>query len=158
MDQDNCTFKGPTRELTLDCVAHVPKLGRHNLLSTKRLATAFDAPMRVYPAATIIRPHFGRKTLVFRCLRPETGLFEIKTRRRADMKKPLTPLTTARSMATAKVKPRHIMEFHRILGHPSEEITRGTARMSGVPLTGTWSPCMQCSESRVRRYAEPKST
>ncbi|CAN0255387.1 unnamed protein product, partial [Ascophyllum nodosum] len=30
--------------------------------------------------------------------------------------------------------------------------------MSSVPLTGTWSPCVQCSESRVRRYAVPKST
>ena len=31
-------------------------------------------------------------------------------------------------------------------------------RMSGVPLTGTWGPFVQCSESRVRRYAVPKST
>ena len=31
-DQDNGTFKGGTRDLTLDRVAHVPKLGRHNLL------------------------------------------------------------------------------------------------------------------------------
>ena len=55
VDQDNGTFKGATRELTLDRVAHVPRLGRHNLLSTKRLTTAFDAPMRVYPAAATIR-------------------------------------------------------------------------------------------------------
>ena len=86
--QDNGTFKGATRELTLDRVAHVPKLGRHNLLSTKRLTTAFDAPMRGYPAATTIRPRFGRNTLVFRSLRPETGFLEIKARRRADMKEP----------------------------------------------------------------------
>ena len=35
MKQDNGTFKGATCELTLDCVAHVPKLGCHNLFSTK---------------------------------------------------------------------------------------------------------------------------
>ena len=34
---------------------------------------------------------------------------------------------------------------------------RRTAFISGVPLTGMWSPCAQCSESRVRRYAVPKS-
>ena len=152
MDQDNGAFKEATRELTLDRLTHVPKLGRHNLLSAKRLTTtAFDAPMRVYPAAATIQPHFVRKTLVFRSLRPETGLFEIKARHRADMKKPQRPLTTARSMVTARANPHHIMEFHRFLGHPSEEITRGTARMSDVPLTGTWGPC-------VRRYAVPKST
>ena len=69
VDQDNNTFKGAMRELTTDRVAHVPNLGRHNLLSGKRLTTAFDAPMRVYPAAATIRPRFGRKSLVFRSLR-----------------------------------------------------------------------------------------
>ena len=157
-DQDNGTFKEALRELTLDRVAHVPTLGRHNLLSTKRLTTAFDAPMRVYPAAATIRPCFGRKMLVFRSLRPETGLLEIKACRRIDTEEPLTPLTTAPSMVTVRANPRHIMEFHRLLGHPSEEITRGTARVSSAPLTGTWRPCVQCSESRVRRDAVPKST
>ena len=151
VDQDNGTFKGATRELTLDRVAHVPKLGRHNLLSAKRLTTAFDALMSVYPAAATIRPRFDRRTLVFRSLRPETSL-EIKARRRAVMKEPQMPLTTARSMVTTRANLRHIMEFHRLLGHPSEKITRGTARMSDVPL------CVQCSESRVRRYAVPKLT
>ena len=158
MDEDNGTLIGATREVTLDRDAHIPKLGRHNLLSTKRLTTAFDAPKRVYPAAAFIRPRFGRKTLFFCSLRPETGLLERKARRRADMREPLAPLAIARSMVTARVNPRHIMEFHRLLGHPNKEITRGTARMSGVPLTGTWSPCVQCSEPRMRRYTVPEST
>ena len=102
VNQNNDTFKGATRELTLDRVAHVPKLGRHNLLSTKRLTTAFDAPMRVYPAAATIQPRFGRKTLGFRPLRPETGFLEIKARRRADMKEQQTLLTAARSMVPAR--------------------------------------------------------
>ena len=101
-DQDNGTFKGATREVILDRVAHVPKLGRHNLLSTKRLTTAFDAPMRVYPADATIRPRFGRKMLVSRSLRPETDFLEIKAHRRADMKEPQTPLTAARSTVTAR--------------------------------------------------------
>ena len=32
VDQDNGSFKGAKREITLDCVAHGPNLGRHNLL------------------------------------------------------------------------------------------------------------------------------
>ena len=54
VDQDDGTFKGATRELTLERVAHAPKLGPHNLLSSKRFTTGFDAPMRVYPAAATI--------------------------------------------------------------------------------------------------------
>ena len=100
--QDNGTFKWATLELTLHRVVHVLKLGRHNLLSTKRLTTAFDAPMRVYLAAATIRPRFGRKTLIFRSLRPETGFLEIKAFHRADMKKQQTPLTGARSTVTAR--------------------------------------------------------
>ena len=114
--------------------------------------------MPVYLAATTIRPRFARKTLGFRSLHPETGLLEIKARRRADIKKLLTPLSIAPSMVTTRASLRHIMEFYRLLGQPSEEITRGTVRMSGVPLTGMWGPCVECSESRVRRYAVPKST
>ena len=105
VDQDNGIFKGAVRELTLSRVAHVSKLGRHNVLSTKCLIKAFDAPMRVYPAAAIFRPRFGRKALVFRSLRPETDLLKIKARRRADTKEPQTPLTTARSMVTARANP-----------------------------------------------------
>ena len=128
----------PTTQLTLVRVAHVPNLGRHKPLSTKRLTTAFDAPMRVYSAAATIRSSFGRNTLVFRSLRPGTSLLEIKARCCADMKEPLlTPLTTARSMVTARANPRHIMEFHRLLGHPSEVITPGTAPLSVVPANGT---------------------
>ena len=51
--------------------------------------------MRVYPAAATIRSRFGRNMLVFRSLRPEPGLPEIKARCRADMKEPQTPLATA---------------------------------------------------------------
>ena len=69
VDHDNGNFKEATRKLTLDRVAHVPKLGRHNLLSTKRLTAAFDAPMRVYSAAASIRPRLGRSDR-FSLLRP----------------------------------------------------------------------------------------
>ena len=78
VNQNNGTFKILMRGLTLNRVNHVPNLGRQNLLSAKRLKAAFDAPMRVYPAAATIRPHFGRKTLVFRSLCPEIGLLESK--------------------------------------------------------------------------------
>ena len=70
VDQDNGTFKGATRELTLDRVPRVLKLWRHNLLPKQWLTSAFDAPIRVYPAAATIRLRFGRKTLVFPLLTP----------------------------------------------------------------------------------------
>ena len=82
VDQRNGRFTGLTRELVLERVAHVPNLGQQNLLSTKRLTQSYDAPMRIYPAAAVIRPRRGGKSLIFRPLRPENGLLEIRARRR----------------------------------------------------------------------------
>ena len=129
MDQDNGIFKGATHEVTLNRIAHVPKLGRHNLFFTKRLiTTAFDAPMRVYQAVATIRPRFGRKMLVFRSLRPETGLLEIRGRHRADMKELQTPQTTAGLMVTAKPNPRHTMESRRIPAATQTRVQVGATR------------------------------
>ena len=158
VDQGNDNFTNSTRQLTLKHVAHVPNLGQHNLLSTKRLAQFFDAPMRVYPAAAVIRPRRGGKPLLFRPLRPENGLLEIRVRRHVAAKSSLAKPPTATALAATQRHPRDIMEFHQVLGHPAEQITRDTARMAGVQLSGIWRPCVHCSESRVRRYAVPKST
>ena len=69
VDQSNSRFTGLTRELILERVAHVPNLGQQNLLSTKRLTQ-------------IYHPRRGGKSLIFRPLRPENGLLEIRARRR----------------------------------------------------------------------------
>lgn len=68
MNQGEDDFKGLTRELAQERVAHVPNLGKHNLLSTKRLARVFDEPMSVYSAAAVIRRRRGGKPLIFRRL------------------------------------------------------------------------------------------
>lgn len=41
----------------------VPNLGHHNFLSMKRLPQSFDPPMRVYPAAAVIRLRSGGESL-----------------------------------------------------------------------------------------------
>ena len=46
VDQGGGTFQGTSREFTFDRVAHVPGLGRHNLISTRWLGEVLDAPVR----------------------------------------------------------------------------------------------------------------
>ena len=131
VDQGGGTFKGMSRELTLDHVAHVPSLEQYNALSTKRLTTNFDAPIRVFQAAVIIRPRRGGKPLV---LRP---LIKIKVRRSVTSKKaPVNP-AAATYVVAARPHSRDVMDFQRLLCYPSEEITRRMARMTGVLLRGT---------------------
>ena len=156
VDRGDDHFTDSTRQFKLKHVAHVPNLGQHNLLSTKRLAQSFDAPMRIYPAAAVIHPRRGGKPLRFRPLRPENGLLEIRARRHVPAKSGLVRPPAA--LAATHRHQRDIIEFHQVLGHPAEQITRDTARMMGVQLSGSWRPCVHCSESRVCRYAVPKST
>jgi len=158
VDQGSGDFRGPVHELALERVAHVPNLGQHNLLSVKRLAQSFYALMRFYPAVAVIGPRRGGQSLIFPPLRPQFRLLEIKACRRVAPYDKSRKQSDASSPVAARRGPQDIMEFHRTLGHPGEDVTRQTARMAGIQLSRTWSPCVHCSEDRVRRHAVPKST
>ena len=51
---------------------------------------------------------------------------------------------------------RGVMAY-RLLGHPSEKITREMVKQLGVDLSGSWTPCVAWSKAKARRNAEPTS-
>ena len=51
-----------------------------------------------------------------------------------------------------------VMEVHRMLAHPSEDITRKTAEMMGIKTTGQWGACETCFQAKAKRHAVPKKT
>ena len=53
---------------------------------------------------------------------------------------------------------RDVMEVHRMLAHPSEDITKKTAEMMGVEMTGQWGACETCFQAKAKRHAVPKKT
>ena len=53
---------------------------------------------------------------------------------------------------------RDVMEVHRMLAHPSEDITRKTAEMMGIETTGQWGACEACSQVKAKRRTVPKKT
>ena len=53
---------------------------------------------------------------------------------------------------------RDVMEAHRILAHPSQDITRKTAEIMGIETTGQWGACETCFQAKVKRHAVPKKT
>lgn len=133
-------------ELALDRIAHVPDLRKYNLLPTKRLARVFDEPMNVYSAAAVIRRRRGGKPLISRPLRSENGLLEIRACHYHDTKTMTVKPRTSLFLVVTKCTRPDIIEFHQVLGSLSVEITRETARMSSVQLSGCWSPCVYCPE------------
>ena len=51
-----------------------------------------------------------------------------------------------------------VMEVHRMLAHPSKDITRKTAEMMGIETTGQWGACETCFQVKAKRHAVPKKT
>jgi len=47
--------------------------------------------------------------------------------------------------------------FHHQLGHPSEAITRATARYMQIHVTGTLPPCQNCAMGKARQKPVPKT-
>ena len=158
VDQECGDFTGATEELELTRVARIPQLGQHNLLSATELSRALDAPLRIYPAAAVIRASQNAQSITFRRLQASSNLQQVKVRRRSAYSCNNTLHSSSATLLTSRTSSRDIMEFHRVLGHPGEEITRNTAKMAGIRLTGVWTPCTSCSEARVRRYSVPKTT
>ena len=44
-----------------------------------------------------------------------------------------------------KEKIRNINEYHKVLGHPSEDTTRLTAKFYNLKLTRDWKVCTECA-------------
>ena len=53
---------------------------------------------------------------------------------------------------------RDVMEVHRMLAHPSEDITTKTTEKMGIETTGQWGACETCFQAKAKRHAVPKKT
>ena len=61
-------------------------------------------------------------------------------------------------MAARELPQCDIKEVHHLLAHPSENITRETAKAAGIIMTGEWRTCVECDRSKADRHAAPKMT
>jgi hypothetical protein len=44
-----------------------------------------------------------------------------------------------------------INDFHKALGHPTEDTTRRTGKLYGLKLSGTMNPCVDCGEVKSQQ-------
>lgn len=54
-------------------------------------------------------------------------------------------------------KTRDMMEMHRVLRHPNEQIRRGIAKAAGVLLTSEWGSCITCFKAIRHRHSIQKT-
>ena len=152
-----------TKMVKMDDVAYVPGLSR-NLLSTIKAAEQQGKPLTYYRNKAVLG-FPGKESLVFKfCLRK--GLFSATGARRIPRQEValaanltenrLVRIASGTALAMRAGVSRDVMEVHRMLAHPSEDITRKTAEIMGIETTGQWGACETCFQAKAKRHAVPK--
>ena len=154
-----------TKMVKMDDVAYVPGLSR-NLLSTIKAVEQWGKPLIYYRNKAVLG-FPGEESLVFKFC-PRKGLFSATGARRIPRQEValganltengLVRISSGTALAMRAGVSRDVMEVHRMLAHPSEDITRKTAEMMGVETTGQWGACETCVQAKAKRHAVPKKT
>ena len=149
----------------MDDVAYVPGLSR-NLLSTVKAVEQWGKPLIYYRNKAVLG-FPGEESLVFKfCSRRElfsaTGARWIP-RQEVGLEANLTEnglvkIASGTALAMRAGASRDVVEAHRMLAHPSEDITRKTTVMMGIETTGQWGARETSFQVKAKRDAVPKKT
>ena len=151
-----------TKMVKMDDVAYVPGLSR-NLRSTVKAVEQWGKPLICYRNKAVLG-FPGEESLVFKFC-PRRRLFSATGARRIPRQE-VTPeeanglvkIASGTALGMRAGASRDVMEVHRMLAHPSEDITRKTAEMMGIETTGQWGACETCFQAKAKRHAVPKKT
>ena len=154
-----------TKMVKMDDVAYGPGLSR-NLLSTIKAVEQWGKPL-IYYKNEVVLGFPGEESLVFKFC-PRKGLFPATGARRIPTQEValganltengLVRIASGTALAMRVGVSRDVMEVHRMLAHPSEDITRNTAEMMGIETTGQWGACETCFQAKTKQHAVPKKT
>ena len=149
-----------TKMVKMDDVAYVPGLSR-NLLSTVKAVEQWGKPLIYYRNKAVLG-FPGEESLVFKFC-PRQGLFSATGARRIPRQEValeanltengLVKIASGTALAMRAGASRDVMRIHRMLVHPSEDITRKTAEMIGIETTGQWGACETCFQAKAKRHA-----
>ena len=156
-----------TKMVKMDDVAYVPALSR-NLLSTVKAVKQWGKKL-IYYRNKVVLGFPEEESLVFKFC-PRRGLFSATDAGRIPRQEGaleanltengLVKIASGTALAMRAGASRDVMEVHRMLAHPSEDITRKTAEMMGIETTGQWGwgACETCFQTKAKRHAVPKKT
>ena len=149
-----------TKMMKTNDVAYVPGLFR-NLLSTIKAVRQRGKPL-IYYKNKVVLGFPGEESLIFKYC-PRKGLFSATGARRIPRQEValgenltengLVRIASGTALAMRAGVSRDVMGVHRMLAHPSEDITRKTAEMMEIETTGQWGACETCFQAKVKRQA-----
>ena len=154
-----------TKVVKMDDVAYVPGFSR-NLLSNVKAVEQWGKPLIYYRNKAVLG-FPGEESLVFKFF-PRKELFSATGTRRIPRlevaleanltENGLVRIASGTALAMRAGESRDVMELHRMLAHPSEDIPRKTAEMMEIETTGQWGECETCFQAKEKRHAVPKKT
>ena len=154
-----------TKMVKMDDVAYVPGLSR-NLLSAVKAVEQWGKPL-IYNRNEAVLEFPREESLVFKFC-PRRGLFSATGARRTPRQEValeenltvngLVKIASGTALAMRAGASRDVMEVHRMLVYPSEDITTKTAVMMGIETTDQWGACETCFQAKAKRHAAPKKT
>ena len=154
-----------TKVMKMDDVAYVPGLSR-NLLSTTKAVEQWGK-RSIYYRNKVVLGFPGDESLVFKFC-PRRGRFSATGARRVPRQEValeanltengLVKIASGTALVMRAGASRDVIKVHRMLAHPSEDITRKTAEMMGIGTMGQWGACETCSQEKAKRHAVPKKT
>ena len=154
-----------TKMVKMDDVAYEPGLSR-NLLLTIKAVEQWEKPLICYRNEAVLG-FPGEESLVFKFC-PRKGLFSATGARRIPRQEVapgehltengLVRIAWGTALAMRAGVSRDVMEVHRMLAHPSENITRKTAEMMRIETTGQWEACETCFQAKAKQHGVSKKT
>ena len=170
LDQPGTT----TKQVKFISVAYVPGLSR-NLLSTRTSVGQWGKPLVYYKPKAVLG--FPREEPLVVNFFPRKGLFSAIGLKRTPSQEASVRLAakTAEAMkieatgqwgpcadvrlslrqgaALAAAKAHDMVAVHRLLAHPSEEMTQKTVQSMGIATTGQWGPFEAPLQMKVKQKA-----
>ena len=137
-----------------------------NLLSTVKAVEQWGNPFIYYRNKAVLG-FPGEESLVFKFF-PRKELFSATGARRIPRQEVaqeenftengLVRIASGTALAMRAEASLDVMEVHRMLAHPNEDITRKTAEMMGIETTGQWGVYETCFQAMAKRHAVSKKT
>ena len=154
-----------TKMVKTDDVAYVLGLSR-NLLSTTKAVEQWGKPL-IYYSNEAVLGFPGEESLVFKFC-PRKRLFSATGARRTPRQEValganltengLVRIASGMALVMRAGVSRDVMEVHRMLAHPSEDITRKATKVMGIETTNQWGACETCFQAKAKRQVVPKKT
>ena len=146
-----------TKMVKMDDVAYVPGLS-WSLLSTIKVVGQWGNPLICYRNEVVLG-FPGEESLVFKFF-TRKGLFSATGARRIPRQgaalganlteNGLVRIASGTALAMRAGVSRDVIEVHRMLAHPSEDITRKMAEMMGIETTGQWGAYETCFQAKAK--------